>query len=37
VCGGKSVIFVQTTLFNNHNLKTVQVLTVILDQNWCLW
>ena len=43
VCGSESAIFLiflsfflQTTMFNNNILKTVQVLTVILSQNWCL-
>ena len=39
VCGCESGIlrlFVKTTEFNNDISKTVQVLTVILSQNWCL-
>ena len=48
VCGSESAIFlillsfflsfflVKTTNFNNDISKTVQVLTVILSQNWCL-
>ena len=46
VCGSESAIFlillssffflVKTTKFNNDISKTVQVLTVILSQNWCL-
>ena len=46
VCGSESAIFLilsfflsfflQTTMFNNDISKTVQVLTVILSQNWCL-
>ena len=39
VCGSESAIFLillQTTKFNNDISKTVQVLPVILSQNWCL-
>ena len=41
VCGSKSAIFVilsslRPLCSNNGNSKTVQVLTIILSQNWCL-
>ena len=31
-----SLFLVKTTMFKNDILKTVQILTVILSQNWCL-